>query len=172
MTNPFDITYLTTASPTFGLYAWAFFAFQVIGVGAGLYFAFGRARGEANRIRKNMFSQLGIALLVMGGIGVFLAVLRLANVAVFSQRYWFYLQLLVELGLAIYLVYYIRAVYPRLLERSQAGRARGNARRETARSFAGQTIKNGSSETVESQSVATTGTGRREARRERKRKSR
>jgi membrane protein implicated in regulation of membrane protease activity len=108
----------------------------------------------------------------MGSIGVFLAILRLANVAVFSQRYWFYLQLLVELGLAIYLVYYIRMVYPRLLERSQASRPRGAVRRETARSLAGNAVKNGSSEPVESRPVATAGTGRRGARRERKRKNR
>lgn len=168
MTNPFDPNYLTAASPTFGPLAWVFFILQVVGVVAGLYFVF--IQKDRNALRQSLLRQMGIALLAVGGIGVLLGGLRLADVAVFNQRYWFYLLLLVEVGLAAYVAYYVRSVYPAQLARSQAYRGKGGARREPARSLPAHSSQNGATDPVPPRPVATT--GRRESRRERKRKNR
>ncbi len=111
MTNPFDLSYLTDTSATLGPLAWAFLVLQATGASAGLYLLFGRKNRHS--LRNNLLSHLGQALLVMGGIGILLGVLRAYDVAVFSQRYWFYLLLLLELGLAGYIAYYTRSGYPR-----------------------------------------------------------
>lgn len=164
MTNPFDLTYLTTASPLFGPLAWIFFAIQVLGLAAGVYLRF--FRSERDALQRALVEQLGLALLVVGGIGTLLGLLRLGDVGIFSQRYWFYFLLLVELGLAGYIAYYLRVVYP-----AQRARARTTRTRPAAsRSPAPRPLQNGVGASEPERPVATT--GRRSARRERKRKQR
>ncbi len=165
LVNP---SYYLAASSQLGWLGWSFVLIQVAGVAAGLYLMF--VRRESNALRRTLLYQLSIALLVIGGIGVLLGVLRLANVPVFNQRYWFYLQLLVELGLAAYIVYYVRSVYPALMAQSQSSRGKGGARRDAARSLSSQAHQNGTAGPVPPRPVATT--SRREARRDRKRKGR
>lgn len=148
-------SYLTTPDPAFGPLAWTFFIIQILGVGAGAYLYFRHT--ERNPARQTFVRQLGIALMILGGVGVLIGALRLLNVPVFNQRVWFWIQAVVEAGVAIYVVYYMRSVLP-VLERAAATRGRG------ARAAAGDTAPEAP------RPIATT--GRREARRERKRKSR
>lgn len=119
-------TYLTTSSPQLGTLGWLFFIGQVLIAAAGAYLAF--AHSERNMARAAFMRQLGIALLIVGGVGVALGVLRMLNVPVLNQHLWFYVQLLIELGVAGYVFYYMRSVLPGL-ERAAVGRRpapRGN----------------------------------------------
>lgn len=163
MNNPFSAAYLTTAGNVFGPFAWIFFLLQVAGVGAGLYLMF--MYQERDPLRKSFIRQLSITLLVAGGIGTLLGLLRLANASVFAQRFWFYLQLVIELGIVGYVLYYLQAVYPALVAQAQA--RRGPTKRSSARIAAASS--NVATEPAPARPVATT--GRREARRDRKRKS-
>jgi hypothetical protein len=171
MTNPFDPSYLAAASATLGPFAWAFLALQAAGIGAGLYLRFGRK--DSNPLRKHLVSRLGLALLVVGGIGILLGVLRASDVAVFSQRYWFYLLLLVELGLAGYVAYYARSVYPRrLAAQQQASRGRGSARRSTLRTQSSSVTAGTNGRDHGDHAEPAHSSSRRESRQRRKRKQR
>jgi hypothetical protein len=171
MTNPFDPNYLATPSAQFGVFAWIFFALQVAGAVAGLYIWY--IRTDSNPVRKALWRQLGIGLTVIGGVGVLVGMLRLGNVPFFNLRFWFYLLLLVEVALGIYVAYFARTSYPRLIA-AQVGKARTAAPRGVTQQRA---ISAKASTPTTSPNVPPppprTGTGtRREARRERKRRSR
>jgi hypothetical protein len=164
MTNPFDPAYLTAVSSSFGPLAWVFFLFQIALLGAGIYIAF--IRQVRDSFHRGLFSQLGIALMIAGGIGAILGVLRLFDVGVFNQRYWFYLHLAIELGLAGYIAYYLRVVYPPLAaRRPQRGARQSNQAPRTIP----QAGHNNLPDADEPRPVAG---GRRSARRDRKRKNR
>jgi 4-amino-4-deoxy-L-arabinose transferase-like glycosyltransferase len=150
-------TYLTTPG-TLGSLGWTFFIMQILIVGAGGYLAF--MHEERNPARHTFLRQLGIALLVVGVVGVVLGVGRLANLAVINQHLWFWVQLLIELVVAGYVFYYMRSVLPDL-ERRQAGRARRPQSRQ---------VTSQPSTPAEPRSQPTT--SRRDARRDRKRKGR
>jgi hypothetical protein len=169
MVNPFDPTYLITPA-VFGPLEWAFFLLQIAGVAGGFYLIYGRQ--DSNRVRKMLLTRLGYALIVAGGIGVLLGVLRLNQVAGFGQPFWFLLLLLAELGLAGYVVYYARSVYPAQLAQSRTRRGKTSGRQGNARISAAQPkATNGSSPSPDKESVAAR-SGRREARHRRKRKQR
>lgn len=173
MTNPLDPIYLATSAP-FGPFAWIFFALQIAGVAGGVYLAF--MRRDSNALRKTLLQRLGYALLVAGSIGVILGALRLGSVAVFTQRYWFYILLLVELGLSGYVTYYARFVYPGQLARSHTNRGKGSNRLPVPRSVsvpgsAQSRSTNGSGDEDHDETAVARG-GRREARHRRKRKQR
>lgn len=176
MTNPFELSYLTTASPAFGPLAWVFFALQIAGIVAGLYLAFVR-RDPANALRRTLLQRVGYALLVVGGLGVLFGALRLADVGVFTQRFWFYLVLLIELGLAAYIAYYARFRYRKQLAQTHTRRGKAPAapaRRSTAQAESSRSSVSNGRELSESDEDAhpTPRGGRREARQRRKRKSR
>jgi FtsH-binding integral membrane protein len=156
------ISYLTTAAPNFGPLAWLFFIAQILGVGAGAYLAF--MHRERNQARQIFMRQLGTALMILGGMGVVLGALRLLNISVMNQRLWFWIQALIELGLAGYVFYYMRNVLP-TLERAASRSGRPTAPRPP-RGIPADT----GPEPATARSVATT--SRRDARRDRKRKGR
>lgn len=144
--------YLTESSPAvLGTLAWIFFLLQLVGVAAGAYLVY--AHTERNLARQAFMRQLGIALLVLGGAGLLAAVLRLFAVPVISQRIWFWVLLLVDLLAAGYVAYYMRSVLPGL-EKAQPVRRQVRAVADQA--------------PPAPRPVATT--GRRDARRERKKK--
>lgn len=154
------ISYLTTAAPSFGSFAWVFFIAQILGVGAGAYLYF--MHTERNTARQTFMRQLGVALMILGGVGVLLGVLRMLNLPVLNQRLWFWVQGLVELGVAAYVVYYMRSVLPGL-ERAAAGRGSRSGAPRPPRAISDDPA------TATPRPVATT--SRREARRDRKRKA-
>lgn len=154
------ISYLTTAAPTFGPLAWIFFIAQILGIGAGAYLYF--MHTERNAARQTFMRQLGIALMILGGVGVVLGVLRLLNVPVMNQHLWFWIQLVIELGVAGYVFYYMRSVLPGL-EKAAAGRGGRAGVPRPPRAISGEAAP------TTPRPVATT--SRRDARRDRKRKS-
>lgn len=111
MPNPFDVSYLTESSTTFGPFAWVFYFVQVLCIAAGIYVSFFEKGGSA--LRQRMMNRLGLALLAVGSIGTLLGVLRLRDVGIFAQRFWFWGLLLVDLVLAAYVIYYAWVIYPR-----------------------------------------------------------
>jgi hypothetical protein len=153
------LSYFTTAAPQFGPLAWIFFIGQILGVGAGAYLYF--MHTERNPARQTFMRQLGIALMILGSVGVLLGALRLLNVPTMNQRLWFWIQGLVELGVAGYVFYYMRNVLPGL-ERDAKARGLKSPPRPP------RGIPAVSPEPATPRPVATT--GRRDARRERKRK--
>lgn len=164
MTNPFDPNYLAAASPEFGVFAWIFFALQIVALLAGLYIIYLRA--DTNQVRRRIWKQFGIGLAVIGGVGVLLGLLRLANVPIFNLRFWFYLLLLVELGLGAYVYYFSRTSYPQLIAQStKKTRAVSTAQQRPQT----KAEPNASAEEI----TATRGTSsRRQARRDHKRRNR
>lgn len=154
------ISYLTTAAPQFGPLAWIFFIGQILAVGAGAYLNF--MHSERNPARQTFMRQLGIALMILGGVGVVLGALRLLNVPTMNQRLWFWLQALIELGVGAYVVYYMRTILPGLERDARSRGGRPPAPRPP------RPIPNGDPAPATPRPVATT--GRRDARRERKRK--
>jgi hypothetical protein len=153
-------SYLTTAAPVFGPLAWVFFIAQILAVGAGAYLFL--MHRERNPARHTFMRQLAVALLILGGVGVLLGALRLLNLPVLNQHLWFWIQLLVELAVGGYVAYYYLRVLPGL-ERASAGRPRSSAR-PGSRSLAGDAVP------TPPRPIPTT--GRRDARRDRKRKGR
>ncbi len=109
--------YFVTVSPEFGSYAWTFFIIQILLVAGGAYFIW--LHTERNMARATFFRQLGIALMIVGGFGVALGVARMLNTPTFNQRFWFYIQFVVELILGGYVVYYMRSVLPELVRNSR-----------------------------------------------------
>jgi hypothetical protein len=171
MPNPFDINYLTEVSAAFGPYAWVFYILQAIGFALGMYLVF--AWKDTNAVRKRAFRQLGLALLVAGGVGLALGLLRLSDVAIFNQRFWFHLWFLAEIILAAYIVYYARTTYPKKLAESQRKprRAKASAQPSRAGTPAARHAVNGADDD-NLEDAAFPQTGRRESRRARKRKKR
>jgi hypothetical protein len=153
------IEYMTASSPAagFGTLAWIFFLLQLIGVGAGAYLVY--AHTERNLARHTFMRQLGIALLVLGGVGLLAAALRLVGVPVISQRLWLWILLLVDLAAAGYIYYYMRSVLPEL-EKAQAGK----------RPVRPAQVRGTPSEAAPATPRPVAITGRRDARRERKKK--
>jgi hypothetical protein len=179
MTNPFDPNYLATPSAQFGFLAWLFFALQIAGALAGLYIWY--IRTDSNPVRRALWRQLGIGLTIVGGVGVLFALLRLADVPFFNRRFWFYLLLLLDVVLGIYVLYFARTSYPKLVAAAQTNRSRAAASGrpmtqqramavKTAQPAAKASAPN-APPSVPEPPVRTTST-RREARRERKRRSR
>ena len=161
------MSYFIDPSPYFGRLAWTFFTVQVLIALAGAYMAF--AYNDRVQFRQSFFRNLGRGLLVVGVVGLILGALRLLNVPVLNQRVWFYIQLLIELGLAGYIFYYLRTIYPRQMAQAKQSQAQA-PRRGAARQLAPQGTAGTSPATpAEPRPVATTGRG--DARRARKRKS-
>jgi hypothetical protein len=152
------LSYLTTAAPQLGPLAWVFFIAQILGVAGGAYLYF--MHTERNPARQTFMRQLGIALMILGGVGVLQGTLRMLNVLYLNQRLWFWVQAVIELGVAGYVIYYMRSVLP-ALERSARGGPKVYSR--PSRSFS-----SGDPAPVTPRPVATT--SRRDARRERKRR--
>jgi hypothetical protein len=153
------LTYLTTSSPLLGPLGWFFFIAQIIGVAVGAYLVF--LHTERNAARATFMRQLGIALLIIGGVGVLVGALRMLDVPVLNQHLWFWIQALVEIGIGGYVIYYMRNVLPQL-EKQAAGR------RTMRAPSGGRTISTAEAATATPRPVATT--GRRDARRDRKRR--
>jgi hypothetical protein len=171
------VTYLTTFTTDFGALEWVFFIAQIALVVAGVYLTF--LRVEPHAIRRASSHNLGYALLGLGGLGIVLGALRLAPVGLFTMPLWFAITTALEAILAIYAAYYILAILPaRVAAYNEANRSRG-ARRSAGRAQPVGTLRepplqangtHGTGSFSEPRPVATT--SRRDARRDRKRKTR
>lgn len=151
------IEYMTGSSAQLGTLGWLFFLLQLVGLTAGAYFVY--AHTERNLARHTFMRQMGIALMMLGGVGLLAAVLRMFGVPMISQHIWFWVLFVVDLAAAGYITLYMRKVLPDL-EKAQVGKRPVRSAQQRA-----VTTDQGP---PTPRPVATT--GRREARRERKKK--
>jgi hypothetical protein len=161
------LTYLTTSTGDFGGPEWGFFVVEIAAALAGIYLAF--LRNDTRAVRGAILRRGGLALGVLGALGTLFGALRLAAVEPLTMPIWFYAVGLVEILLAAYTVYYWLARYPAqqaVFEQTarSAGR-RGGARPQPAL----QT--NGNRVAISTPRPEAT-TGRRDSRRDRKRRGR
>lgn len=165
------LTYLTVPTTSFGALAWAFFIAQIAVALGGVYLAF--LRSDSHPIRRQALRRLGYAMLAAGALGTLFGALRLAALEPFTARYWFYGLAVVELGLAAYALFYARTNYPaQVAEFERASRGRGSqrgARPQPALHVNGSS-KAGGTTLAETPPMASS--TRRDARRDRKRRSR
>jgi hypothetical protein len=164
--------YLTTPTSDFGGAEWVIFGAESGAVLAGIYLAF--LRRDSHPIRGGALRRLGLALVVLGGLGVIFGVLRLAAVEPFTMPVWVYGVGLIEIALAVYALSYRWVRYPaQLAEFEQATRNASGRRGGTRPQPVLLTNRNGAGSVAsfsEPRPVATS--GRRGARRDRKRRGR
>jgi hypothetical protein len=161
------VTYLTTPAGEFGGLEWGFLVVEGIITLVGLYLAF--LRSDAHPIRGTALQRLGLALLLLGGLGVSFAVLRLAAVDLFRMPVWFVVLGLVELVLAAYALFYWQTRYPAELAAYEQS-ARGAPRRSSPRPQ--PTLRTNGSSVALSEPPSLATTSRRDSRRDRKRRGR
>ena len=155
----------------FGPLSWVLLVVQVLLLVAGVYYAFFRT--DTSPLRARLFRQLGYALAGLGALGTLFGVLRLAALQPFTARYWSVIAVAFELALAFYALYYSRAIYPAQAAQLAAGKGKG-ARRGGAQPSARPALSaNGASGSkvvmVDEPRLAS---GRRDSRRDRKRRNR
>jgi hypothetical protein len=161
------ITYLTTPASEFGGLEWGFLVVEAVIALAGLYLAF--LRSDTHPIRGTALRRLGMAMLLLGGLGVIFAVLRLAAIDPFRMPVWFAAIGLVELVLAVYALFYWQTRYPAELATYEQS-ARGAPRRSSSRPQPALRTNGSSVALSDPPNVATT--SRRDSRRDRKRRGR
>jgi hypothetical protein len=173
-----DPTYLTTPTTAFGPAEWVFFIASIAVALAGVYYAF--INGDRSAPRGPALRQLGYGLLATGAIGVLIGALRLAGVAL--APFWISLATLLFLVLAVYAFYYAIIVYPQRVAAAQAAsRGRGGgARPSPARSGTANRVVGADSRELSTSGPNAAGNGvsrvagvggRRESRRDRKRRN-
>lgn len=174
MPNPLDPAYLTEASATFGFFAWIVFIIQFVLIAGGVYLTF--AWNDSNKVRKELLSKLGQWLMIIGGIGIVVGGLRLADIPVLNQRFWFYIILIIEVLLGGYAYYYAQNIYPDQLRTSQTNRGKESSKQESSKRVpAPQPSTSTLSENAPSQQSisevsSSSERSRRDARRDRKRR--
>lgn len=123
--------YFTTFTADFGPLAWTFFVLQIVLAGAGVYLGF--VRTDAHQVRGPALRRLGYALLAVGALGIIVGALRLAALAPFTARYWFYVVAAFELALAFFAAFYYRTTYQEQMAAASRNTRRGPASRQTPR---------------------------------------
>ena len=161
------VTYLTTPAGEFGGLEWGFLIVEGVLALVGLYLAF--LRNDAHPIRGLALRRLGLALLLLGGLGVILAALRLAALDPFSMPIWFVAVGLLELALAVYALFYWQTSYPAALTAYEQS-TRGAPRRSSSRPQ--PTLRTNGNSVAFSEPPALATTSRRDSRRDRKRRGR
>lgn len=164
-----DLAYFTTPASGIGPLEWVFLVTQVAVALAGVYFAFLRA--EPHPVRGRAVRQLGYALLAVGLVGAAVGALRVGGVAPFTMPIWITIATLFNLALGVFALYYASAVLPgQVAAYDQASRSRGGrpARQHALDASRTTHAPTGTNGTV---TAPRPPSGRREARRDRKRKS-
>ncbi|NJM06438.1 hypothetical protein HC891_09960 [Candidatus Gracilibacteria bacterium] len=156
--------YFVTPAPYLGGYGWAFFILQAVAAAIGVYCAF---FFEDNiPVRAAFARRIGYVLLIAGLVGVTLGILRLLNVPVLNQRFWFYALLLAEIGAGFYIYNFARTTYAGQMAEYKANSSKGR-QRQPQRALTTQPVNPGVPPS-EPRPMATT--SRRDARRDRKRR--
>ncbi len=162
------VTYLTTFSSDFGALEWLYLVAQVVLAGAGVYLVFLRA--EPHPVRRDASRTLGYALLAVGVLGLLFGILRLAPVQIFTMPIWFTIATVLELVLAIYAAYFLLSVLPGRVAAYDASNRKGGRRGPSRPQPALQTNGANSAPAISAPRPPAM-TTRRDARRDRKRRS-
>lgn len=190
----FDIQNLLRDDLGFGGRSWVAMAIWVIGLLAGIYFYQGWR--EANPLRARFVQRTGLGLAIISAVGLVVLALRAFGVPVLSKPIWGYLVFLAMLGYLGWAAYFFSQRLPALVASTRDAARRQPVQRAGARTYGGgskkpsagaQTYSAANSKQVGARTYAASGDGsepvgqaarpvpttsRREARRDKKRKSR
>jgi hypothetical protein len=123
------VTYLTTPAASVGAPEWIFFVAQVLVTIAGIYLSF--LGNDTHPVRGPALRRLGFGLLAVGLAGAIVGALRISEVAPFTMPLWITVATLFNLVLLVFALYYAQAVYPaQLAAHEQAGRSRARGPRQ------------------------------------------
>jgi hypothetical protein len=161
-----DPTYFTTPTTAFGPAEWVFFIASIAVALAGAYLAFLRA--DSNAVRAGALRQLGIGLLGSGIVGIFFGGLRLAGVGV--PPFLFTIVTLFYAVIAAYAIYFASTIYPGRLAAQSAARPRGSRSSPVRASSPAARPVGTTTEAAANGVTRIPGSGRRDSRRERKRR--
>jgi hypothetical protein len=101
----------------------ALFAIGIV-VGTYLYQFYANQQLRNDRYRASLARNVGQGLLWVCIFGLIVVFFRLLDVGFFGMRLWLYLDLLIGIGLAVYLGYYMFKIYPVRLAAIQRAAAR------------------------------------------------
>jgi hypothetical protein len=164
--------YFLSQGPGFGPLSWLSLLAWSLLLAAGLYLY--RSWRERNPVRARFMRQLGLVLSILSGTGIALLALKGLRIPVLSFRIWSYLVALATIGCAVWAA----VMYQRISQLVAAsGRTPATTRRivpqpgRGARTYSANGTTGAETRPIPTpRPVATT--GRREARRDKKRKSR
>ncbi len=158
--------YFFVDNPGFGRISWVLMLAWVGALGAGVYLY--NNWQERNVVRRRFFRQFGLGLSILGAGGLLLLALKAFGLPYVSWRIWTYLVALAMLGFLAWAAWFYTRRFPQLMAATQAGKAgRGGARTYSSN---GPRAVPAARPPAPPRPVPTT--GRREARRDKKRKSR
>jgi len=160
------LDYFFSDAPGFGRMSWLLMLGWLLSLGAGAYlYAIWR---ERNPVRARFFRRFGLGLSILSAVGLLLLALKAIGIPYLGWRIWSYLAALVTLGFLGWAGWFYLRRFPQLLAATgrQSGRAGGASR----------TYESNGSRQAQPRAVAAprpvATTGRREARRDKKRRSR
>ena len=162
------IEYFTQSRPPFGSISWTMLVVWAAALGFGVYLL--RSYRDSNPIRIRFAQRAGVVLSALSGVGILLLILKFFGVPVLDWRLWSYLVAFASLGYWGYALYAYNVQLPALVAASKPARTvRGQSPRSVAKVYStpGQPVAR---PPREPRPVATT--TRREARRDKKRKTR
>jgi hypothetical protein len=162
--------YLFSDRPGFHGAAWVATLCWLLILAAGIYLY--SVWQERNPVRYRFNQRLGIGLMAVGGVGLVLMALKALGMPILSWRIWIYIDVLATIAVLGWAAWFYTQRLPRLLTTSsRAGAAVGARGARGARTYSANGTRPAEARPVQPpRPVATT--GRREARRDKKRKSR
>jgi hypothetical protein len=164
------LAYLTTPAAA-GTLVWVFFVAQIVVAISGVYLAF--MYGEPHPIRRRAVRQLAYALLAVGLVGAVVGALSISGIVPFTMPVWIAVATLFNLVLLVFALYYARSVLPEQVAAYDQAQ-RGRPVRGAGRPAAVDASRAAPRAPTDSNGVVTAPrppSGRRDARRDRKRRA-
>ncbi len=163
------VQYFIESNVPFGGVSGAMVFVWALALGVGIYLL--RSYRDSNPTRVRFMRQAGLITAVLSGIGLVLLILKFLNVPVLEWRLWSWLVALAWLGYTGYAIYAYNTTLPSQIAASRPARVvRGSGARGGSKVYSAPTTPAVPREPREPRPVATT--TRRDARRDKKRKSR
>jgi hypothetical protein len=162
------INYFTQDNPPFGNISWVMVLVWLAALAFGIYLV--RTYRDSNPIRLRFARQVGMITAVLGGIGVILLALKFFQVDVLEWRLWSYLVAFASLGYWGYALYYYNSKLPEQVAAARPSRVIRGTPSRGARTYTTGGTTEAARPAREPRPIATT--TRREARRDKKRKTR
>jgi hypothetical protein len=162
------VQYFIESNVPFGGVSWAMLFVWALALGFGIYLL--RNYRDNNPIRLRFVKQVGLAATVLSALGLVLLVLKLFNVPVLEWRLWGWLVALASIGYAAWAAYMYNTRLPAQIATTRSPRTVRRTTSGGAKTYAATGTPTPPRPPREPRPVATT--TRREARRDKKRKTR
>lgn len=165
------LSYLITPHGGFGAWSWLGMLIWLFALGGGAYTY--SSWQERNPVRSRFVRRLGLGLAILGAVGLVLLFLKATGLPYIGWPVWTYLWALATLVFIGWAIWFYSARLPQMLEASRQVSRTGRVERGThgARTYTGNGARSAPAQpAAPPRPVATT--GRREARRDKKRRTR